>query len=160
MSVKKYFWNLNESALKKVRSILKNPAHPQYPQRAIAVLSRTNKPEEAFRHIPRGQFAESWPSIRKYWMKTGGSDEFRSWWETVYEEISGKAKPSEDDGIIKEVGRIIRGKRIEKGWSQKDLAVRTGFDQPYISRIEKGARMEVPSLIKICRALGIKNIPV
>lgn len=160
MSIKKYFWNLNDAAFKETRAILKNPSHPKYPQRVTAILSRTNKPKEVFGVIPREQFVESWPVIRKYWFKVGGSEEFRSWWETVYEQISNARTAKPSGNALKEVGKIIRDKRVDKGWSQKDLAVKTGVDQPYISKIEKGAGMEVPTLIKICRALGIKSVPI
>ncbi len=161
MNIKKYFWNLNEAALKETTSILKNPSHPKYPQRVVAILSRTNNPKEVFRFINRKQFVDSWPKIRKHWAKVGGSEDFRAWWETVYEEIADRAgKIPSADVTLAAVGAIIRDKRIERGWSQNDLAIKTGVDQPYISRIEKGVHLEVRTLIKICRALGIKNMPI
>jgi transcriptional regulator with XRE-family HTH domain len=61
--------------------------------------------------------------------------------------------------FIKEVNifNIIREKRLEKGWSQLELAKLSGVSQPTISQIEKGIR-KFPThenIKKICKALEI-----
>jgi hypothetical protein len=46
--IKKYFWNLNEKALKETEKILKNPNHQQFVSQVITLLSRCDKPKEVF----------------------------------------------------------------------------------------------------------------
>jgi len=58
---------------------------------------------------------------------------------------------------IKQFGHKLRNLRTAKGWSQFDLAVESGIDSSYISRIERG--ITEPGLTKItalARALGCK----
>ncbi len=61
--------------------------------------------------------------------------------------------------VIKEVHTInkIRTIRLEKGWTQQELADKSGVPQPTISQIEKGNR-KYPThetIKKIARALGV-----
>jgi transcriptional regulator with XRE-family HTH domain len=58
--------------------------------------------------------------------------------------------------IRERLGTNVRRFRLEKGWTQDDLAEVTGLDRTYISGIERGRRN--PSLLVIQRialALGI-----
>ncbi|MFA1782388.1 helix-turn-helix transcriptional regulator [Bacillus velezensis] len=52
----------------------------------------------------------------------------------------------------------MRKKRNEKGWTQFELAKRSGVSQPTISKIENGIRLQSSHkiIIKIAEALGIK----
>ena len=43
-----------------------------------------------------------------------------------------------------ELGRLIRARRTEMGWSQRDLAEMTGIRQPSISAFERGTARPSP----------------
>ena len=59
--------------------------------------------------------------------------------------------------INKKVGLTIRQLREKKGWLQKHLASRTGFQRSYIGQIERGEKnIGLINLEKISRALGVK----
>lgn len=45
---------------------------------------------------------------------------------------------SADKSDIGPLARILRRLRAERGWYQKDVVARTGFDQPYYSTLETG----------------------
>lgn len=54
-------------------------------------------------------------------------------------------------------GQRLRYLRLNRGMSQKELAVRTGMRQGYVSCLETGARQS-PSFMTVCRiahALGV-----
>lgn len=55
------------------------------------------------------------------------------------------------------VGPVIRAGRLARGWSQLDLAIRTGLPTSTISRIERGA-IQVPhpaTMHKLSRVLAL-----
>jgi transcriptional regulator with XRE-family HTH domain len=50
----------------------------------------------------------------------------------------------------------LREARTSAGLSQEDLAKKMGWDQTYVSKIERGVRrVDVVELIAICEVLGI-----
>jgi len=50
----------------------------------------------------------------------------------------------------------LRKARVDSGLSQEDLAKRLGWDQTYVSKIERGVRrVDVVELIGICEALRL-----
>ena len=51
--------------------------------------------------------------------------------------------------------RAIYIARIEKGLSQKELALKAGVPQPNLSQIEKGRDFKVSTLSQIAAALGV-----
>ena len=51
--------------------------------------------------------------------------------------------------------RAIYIARIEKGLSQKELALKAGVPQPNLSQIEKGRDFKVSTLSQIAEALGV-----
>ncbi len=167
MSIEKYFWNLNQKALKETRRILKDPDHPKFAERVVTLLSRCDKPEELFSIIPRIKFVEIWPKIRTYWIKRIRRSDFRDWWETIYEQILEKDhhRQRKTKGgtpvTFRTIGIEIRDARIQKGLSQKQLAIRIGMKQPDISRIEEGKKnITLFTLIRLCKVLGIEKINV
>jgi len=167
MNIEKYFWDLKEKALKETKVILKDPGHPRFNERAVTLLSRCDKPEELFSIIPRGKFVEVWPQIRTYWIKRIRRSDFRDWWETIYEQIlekhqqrPGKAKGG-TPAAFRTIGMEIRDARIQKGLSQKQLALRIGMKQPDISRIEEGKKnITLFTLTRLCKVLGIGKIDI
>lgn len=162
MNIKKYFWGLNPKAVRETERIIRDPNHPRYPEKMFVILSRCDKPKELFSIVAKKEFIESWPKIRSYWIRRRQADDFRAWWETVYEElIKREGQKGSPSGVFKNLGEIIRAKRIESGLSQKNLADRTRLKQPDISKIEQGkANITLETLIKLCRILDIRNIPL
>jgi transcriptional regulator with XRE-family HTH domain len=59
--------------------------------------------------------------------------------------------------INKKVGINIQKLRKAKGWSQEQLALKTGLHRAYIGQIERGEKnIGLINLEKIAKALGIK----
>lgn len=53
--------------------------------------------------------------------------------------------------------KIIKAKRMERGWTQQELSEKSGVPQPTISQIEQGNR-KYPThrnIQKIAKALGV-----
>jgi UDP-N-acetylglucosamine 1-carboxyvinyltransferase len=167
LDMAKYFWSLNRAALREVEFTIKNPAHRRFPERMVTFLSRCNKPKELFSLISRQQFIESWPRIKTYWKKSARQSDFRSWWQTVYEQILEdyrarqiRPKGSPATAFIK-IGKIIKEARIKKALSQNELAGKAMMKQPDISMIEEGKQnITIDTLIRLCRILGIKKIDI
>ncbi len=166
MNINKYFWGMNPKALKETEKIIKNPQHPRFRERIFTLLSRCDDPGELFSLISREQFIEVWPGIRRYWGRRKQAEDFRSWWETVYEQLLGKKRikkgiKGEPPEIFVKIGKTIRDNRLKKGLNQADFARRVGMKQPDISAIEFGKKnITLETLIRLCKILDIKNIPV
>ena len=59
--------------------------------------------------------------------------------------------------ICKQVGKNVRSLREEKGWSQEELADRTGLHRTYISGIERGIRNPTVTIIaKMAKQLDVE----
>jgi len=166
MNTKKYYWELNASALKGIKKILKNPDNIKYLDRIYTLLSRCDKPVELFSLISKQQFIESWPSIRKYWSKKGQSPDFKAWWETIYEQLlekqkSAKGLKGKPPQVFAAIGLLLKNKRLDKGLSQSDLARQAGMKQPDISEIEMGSKnITLATLLRLCKILQINNLPL
>lgn len=162
MSISKYFWHLNSKELKATEKILNNPDDPKFVLRMAELLSRCDEPRIVFSLIGKKQFIESWPKIRKFWHKKENGSDFMTWWETVYEKLLNKRKPTvEPLKELQKIGKIVRDRRIEKEMNQIDLAQRTGLKQSDLSAIERGRRnLTLETLVKICKVLEIKQIPL
>ncbi len=167
MNISKYFWDLNKNALRQTQGIIRNPKHPRFIPRITVFLSRCDRPRELFSLISKRGFVETWPKIRAYWLKLAKESDFRDWWETIYEELLGKnnfrhkspkGKPSI---LFSNIGRVIREARIQKGLSQKEMALIIGMKQPDISMIEKGKKnITLGTLSRLCKVLEIKKIDI
>jgi transcriptional regulator with XRE-family HTH domain len=54
------------------------------------------------------------------------------------------------------IGRAIREKRLEKGWTQEDLANSSGLHPSYVGGIERGQRnLGLINFFKIAKALCV-----
>lgn len=52
-------------------------------------------------------------------------------------------------------GKTVRRLRLEKGWTQEDLAERAKLHPTYIGGIERGERnVSLDNIVRIARALG------
>lgn len=64
--------------------------------------------------------------------------------------------PTDPDRLAADIGQRIRGARDDAGWTQQDLAQRTGIRRPNIARLERGAGLpNLSTLIKIAAGLEI-----
>lgn len=164
IDISKYFWDLNEEALKKTEGILKSSGDPKFIMRMVTFLSRCDQPKELFSLISKKEFIEFWPKIRAYWRKIAQKSEFRDWWETIYEQIlqeyglKKKVKGKSPISFLK-IGRMIREARIQVGLSQKELASMVAMKQPDISMIEEGKKnITLETLLRLCRVLDINTV--
>ena len=155
----KYFWDLNNEALRETADILKNPEHAKFQARMVRVLSRCQSPKEIFSIISKEDFVKAWPGLKRYWIRIDKDSDFRDWWQTIYEEIlkkqgmakKVKGKPSL---LFKNIGAKIKEARILKEMSQQDLALAVGMKQPDISKIEEGKKnITLETLSRICKCL-------
>lgn len=161
----KYFWNLNEKALEEIEQIFQNSNHPKFKMHMVTFLSRCQNPKELFALVKKDSFIKFWPKVKKYWKKVSGHSDFIDWWQTICEQLlqgkglavkrpSGKPLPS-----LLKVGEKIKKARIEKGFSQKELALQAGMKQPDISKIEEGKKnITLLTLSILCKVLEIKKI--
>ncbi len=150
MSHDTYFWDLHEKAVEETRDILRDIDHPKFLTRMYALLSRCDSTKEVFQLIGKDRFSEAWPKVRRYWLKISEAQDFRAWWETVYEELV-KIKKGPSGTPMKELsnwGGFIRERRIQKGCSQSDFAERVTMKQPDISAIEKGKKYHHGNIYK------------
>ncbi|MCD6227968.1 MAG: helix-turn-helix transcriptional regulator [Candidatus Omnitrophica bacterium] len=163
-NIEKYFWNVKPEVIDQIKKILKNPRHPRFAEKIYLLLSRCDDPQIVFSLLDKKKFIENWPRIRRYWIKKGGAEDFRYWWEAIYEEILNQKRKIKKTKVpyskfFRKIGRILRNKRIEKGITQKDLAFKVGLRQPDISNIEQGkTNITLETLIKLCKALDIKSL--
>lgn len=58
-----------------------------------------------------------------------------------------------DLAIIQDLGKYLKNERIQKNWTQSQLAEHTGLDRSTISQIENGRISTMMSFIQILRAL-------
>jgi transcriptional regulator with XRE-family HTH domain len=58
--------------------------------------------------------------------------------------------------LPQKLGEKVREARHERGWTQEDLAGKTGLAEVQISRIERGKReIRLSTLIRLVNALGV-----
>ena len=60
-----------------------------------------------------------------------------------------------DQELIRKWGDKLKSLRIEAGFSQTELALKTGMSRSYIAEIEKGRNFSIASLIAISRVLNL-----
>ena len=58
-----------------------------------------------------------------------------------------------DREVVREIGRRLRRRRLERNWSQEQVAERAGLTRVTIARVEKGTPASLLTLIQILRAL-------
>ncbi len=59
-----------------------------------------------------------------------------------------------DRAILREIGRRLRRRRLDKNLSQQTLADTAGLSRTTVSDLERGAPAGVLTLVQILRALG------
>lgn len=55
---------------------------------------------------------------------------------------------------LQRFGKNVRAARLDRGWTQEDLAERTGLAVVQVSRVERGAReIRLTTLLRLLRGL-------
>ncbi len=57
-----------------------------------------------------------------------------------------------------EFGKLVKAYRIQRGWTQEELADRWGYSRGYLAQIERGSR-KLDSVLQVVRLADILNIP-
>ncbi|WP_082580210.1 helix-turn-helix transcriptional regulator [Pelomonas sp. Root1444] len=69
-----------------------------------------------------------------------------------------KGYSSLDEGVARAFGRAAKARRLQAGMSQEALALETGIERSYISRLERGlSQPSLLALLKLARGLGCES---
>jgi transcriptional regulator with XRE-family HTH domain len=60
-----------------------------------------------------------------------------------------------DAAVLVELGRRLTRHRLERNWTQAELAAEAGIGQATVQRAERGASVQMTSMIKLLRTLGL-----
>jgi transcriptional regulator with XRE-family HTH domain len=60
-----------------------------------------------------------------------------------------------DAAILAELGRRLERHRLERNWTQAELAAEAGIGQATVQRAERGESVQMTSMIKLLRTLGL-----
>lgn len=59
---------------------------------------------------------------------------------------------------MKDYGERLKQARLDKGYTQKQIATILEYPQPYYQRIESGKyNLQMSTIVKLCRALDISS---
>lgn len=60
-----------------------------------------------------------------------------------------------DAAVLEELGRRLERHRLERNWTQAELAAEAGLGQATVQRAERGHSIQMTSTIKLLRTLGL-----
>jgi putative transcriptional regulator len=60
-----------------------------------------------------------------------------------------------DAAVLAELGRRLERHRLERNWTQAELAARAGIGQATVQRAERGRSVQMTSTIRLLRALEL-----
>jgi len=60
-----------------------------------------------------------------------------------------------DDAVLEELGRRIQRHRLDRNVTQGRLAREAGVSTPTVQRLEAGASVQLVSMLRVLRALGM-----
>jgi transcriptional regulator with XRE-family HTH domain len=60
-----------------------------------------------------------------------------------------------DDAVLAELGRRLERHRLERNWTQVEMASEAGVGQATVQRAERGESVQMTSMIKLLRALEL-----
>jgi transcriptional regulator with XRE-family HTH domain len=58
-----------------------------------------------------------------------------------------------DRAILREIGRRLRRRRLDKNWSQNELAERSGLSRTTVSDLEREGTVSLLTVVQVLRAL-------
>jgi transcriptional regulator with XRE-family HTH domain len=58
-----------------------------------------------------------------------------------------------DDALMRQIGLFIRHKRMQRNFTQDELAVASGISRSTLSLLERGETVTVPTLLQVLRVL-------
>lgn len=61
------------------------------------------------------------------------------------------------DDILSDLSRLMKKRRLEKGYSRSSLQEATGVPAPTIARFETSSRISLESFVKLAMALGYQE---
>jgi transcriptional regulator with XRE-family HTH domain len=60
-----------------------------------------------------------------------------------------------DAAVLAELGRRLERHRLERNWTQAEMAAEAGIGQATVQRAERGKSVQMTSMIKLLRTLGL-----
>jgi transcriptional regulator with XRE-family HTH domain len=60
-----------------------------------------------------------------------------------------------DAAVLAELGRRLERHRLERNWTQAEMAAEAGIGQATVQRAERGQSVQMTSMIKLLRTLGL-----
>ncbi len=60
-----------------------------------------------------------------------------------------------DAAVLAELGHRLRRHRLERNWTQAEMAAQAGIGQATVQRAERGRSVQMTSMIKLLRTLGL-----
>jgi transcriptional regulator with XRE-family HTH domain len=60
-----------------------------------------------------------------------------------------------DDAVLTELGRRLAQNRLERNWTQAEMATEAGLGQATVQRAERGESIQMTSMVKLLRTLGL-----
>jgi transcriptional regulator with XRE-family HTH domain len=60
-----------------------------------------------------------------------------------------------DAAVLAELGRRLERQRLERNWTQAEMAAEAGIGRATVQRAERGESVQMTSMIKLLRALGL-----
>jgi transcriptional regulator with XRE-family HTH domain len=60
-----------------------------------------------------------------------------------------------DKAVLAELGRRLERHRLERNWTQAETAAEAGIGQATVQRAERGQSVQMTSMIKLMRTLGL-----
>src|SRR5580704_8119678 len=60
-----------------------------------------------------------------------------------------------DDAVLAELGRRLAQNRLERNWTQAQLAAEAGLGQATVQRAERGESVQMTSMVKLLRTLDL-----
>src|SRR5271155_6254405 len=60
-----------------------------------------------------------------------------------------------DAAVLAELGSRLERHRLERNWTQAETAARAGVGQATVQRAERGESVQMTSMIKLLRTLGL-----